>query len=318
MPQSNKKIILVSGVGGPAGINAARLLQNEPDVWVIGADIDALSAGRFFVNEFVISPRVSEVTAYTNWLTDIIAAKQIALFIPTVHEELPLVSSLKDSLPCLTVVSDSIAITLGDDKLGLYQWAEVHIPDNTIPFILLRDWSEDWLADEVQFIKPRQGRGGRGCVKVTKKELHILKNSEENQENFIVMKFMPGTEWTVDAYRSKNGQMVYTVPRERIGLAGGISIKGKTVRHESLIALSNKVCHAIGFYGPICLQWRADSEGVPKLIEINPRLSGGLPITVLAGVNPITAVMSELNGEEPATQSWEEVTIVGHFEYKKV
>lgn len=318
MPQSNKKTILVSGVGGPAGVNAARLLKQEQDVWVIGADIDELSAGRFFVDEFLISPRVSETAAYTTWLTNLVIAKKIDLFIPTVHEELPLVSALKHELLCHTLVSESSAITLGDDKVGLYEWAEEHIPNNTIPYILLSEWSEEWLTDEVQFIKPRRGRGGRGCVRVTKKELHHLKNSEENPENFIVMKFMPRTEWTVDAYCSKSGQMVYTVPRERIGLAGGISIKGKTVRHTELMVLSNEVCLAIGFYGPVCLQWRADSDGTPKLIEINPRLSGGLPISVMGGINPITAVLSELNGEEPALQDWKEVTIVGHFEYKKV
>lgn len=318
MNQTNKIIVLVTGVGGPAGINAARLLKGIPDVYVIGCDIDVLAAGQFFVDEFCISPRVSARVEYETWITDVIVKNHVAVFLPTVHEELPVVSSLANSLSCLTVVSPADAIALGDDKVALYRYVETRFPEHTIPWCLLTDWTHDWLADEVQFIKPRQGRGGRGCIKVTKSELAALKVRGEQTNDYIVMQYMPGTEWTVDAYRARNGSMTYVVPRERIGLAGGISIKGKTVRHELLMALTTDLCNQIGFFGPVCVQWRANAAGVPHLLEINPRLSGGLPITVAAGVNPVKAILSEYKGDIPTEQRWEEVTIVGYFEYKKV
>lgn len=318
MNQIDKIIVLVTGVGGPAGINAARLLRDIPGVFVIGCDIDELSAGRFFVDEFCISPRVSDRVLYEAWITDIIAQKHVAIFLPTVHEELPVVSALSNTLSCLTIVSNTEAIALGDDKVSLYRYIETRFPSHTIPWCLLTDWHTNWLPDEVQFIKPRQGRGGRGCIKITKSELAALKVRGTDTNDLIVMQYMPGTEWTVDAYRARNGNMVYVVPRERVGLAGGISIKGKTVRHEKLIELTTDICNQIGFFGPVCVQWRADSNGVPHLLEINPRLSGGLPITVASGVNPVKAILAEYNGEEPVVQSWEEVTIVGYFEYKKM
>ena len=161
MNQSDKIVVLVTGVGGPAGINAARLLKDIPEVYVIGCDIDELSAGRFFDDEFFISPRVSARADYEGWITDIITKNQVAIFLPTVHEELPVVSALSDALPCLTVVSNAEAIALGDDKVFLYRYVETRFPRNTIPWCLLTDWETDWLPDEVQFIKPRQGRGGR-------------------------------------------------------------------------------------------------------------------------------------------------------------
>lgn len=318
MNQRNKTIVLVSGVGGPAGINAVRLLKDVPDAYVIGCDIDELSAGRFFVDEFCIAPRVSARTEYEAWLINLITKNHVDIFLPTVHEELPVASALSGVLPCLTVVSDTAAIALGDDKVALYRYIETRLPAHTIPWCLLTDWNYDWIADDIQFIKPRQGRGGRGCIKVTKAELESLKARGEQTDEYIVMQYMPGTEWTVDAYRARNGSMTYVVPRERIGLAGGISIKGKTVRHEKLIELTTNLCDQIGFFGPVCVQWRANADSVPCLIEINPRLSGGLPITVASGVNPIQAILSEYKGEIPAEQMWEEVTMIGYFEYKKV
>jgi carbamoyl-phosphate synthase large subunit len=318
MPTNNNQIVLVTGVGGPAGINAVRLLKAIPGTRVIGCDIDELSAGRFFVDEFLIAPRVTDREAYVSWVTKTVAEYGISLCVPTVHEELPLMADLALSLPCPVLISRPEAIAFGEDKHRLYQWATTELAAHAIPAVLLSDWTSQWLADDMQFIKPRQGRGGRGCQKMTKTELVALQASTTTPDEYIVMEYMPGTEWTVDAYQGKDGTMVYVVPRERIGLAGGISIKGRTVRNETLITLSTEVCQAIGFYGPVCLQWRADAAGTPRLIEINPRLSGGLPITVAAGVNPIVAVLSEIRGEVAQPQSWEEVTVIGHFEYKKL
>jgi carbamoyl-phosphate synthase large subunit len=68
----------------------------------------------------------------------------------------------------------------------------------------------------------------------------------------------------------------------------------------------------------VCIQLRADASGVPRLIEINPRLSGGLPITVAAGANPIDLILREVSGETLVPVSWNEVTVVGHFEYKQL
>ncbi len=318
MPTNNNQIVLVTGVGGPAGINAARLLKAIPGIRVIGCDIDELSAGRFFVDEFLLAPRVTDREAYVSWMTKTIAEHQVGLCIPTVHEELPIMADLAPSLPCPALISRPEAIAFGEDKHQLYQWAMRELAPHAIPAVLLSAWTPLWCTDDVQFVKPRQGRGGRGCQKMTKTELQALQASTTTPDQYIVMEYMPGTEWTVDAYQGKDGAMVYVVPRERIGLAGGISIKGRTVRHEELIKLSTQVCQAIGFYGPVCLQWRADVAGTPRLIEINPRLSGGLPITVAAGVNPIVTELAEMAGGVAQPQSWEEVTVIGHFEYKKL
>ncbi len=311
-----KKIILVTGVGGPAGINTARLLRERSDVHVIGCDIDVLAAGQSFVDEFLICPRVSDVEAYMAWLHTTTAEKNVTLIIPTVHEELPVLSAHQLPTDVHVVLSGPFSIEVGSDKTKLYAWADEHLSNNAIPWILAKDWTVDWREDDIQFIKPRAGRGARGCRTIAKAEL--VREQAFLSDDLIVMAFMPGTEWTVDAYVSQAGELIYAVPRERIGLAGGISIKGKTVRHPVLESLTKTVAEALQCRGPVCIQWRADNEGTPRLIEINPRLSGGLPITVAAGVNPISLIMAEAAGEQVSPQSFEEVTVVGHFEYIKL
>ncbi len=321
MPKENnmppKKIrVLVTGIGGPAGVNAVRLLGQNPNIEIVGSDIDALSAGRHFVSNFLISPRVSDTEAYRQWLVSTISTENIDIFLPTVHEELIVVDSWREELPCFVVLSSHQSIVVGDNKHICYQWMEDNMPKALVPYILLDQWTKEWSADPVQFIKPIQGRGARGCRTVTIEEISDLQKTELRPQNWIVMQLLPGTEWTVDAYRAQDGTMVYVVPRTRVGLAGGISIKGKTDNNQTLIDLTTDMCDKLDVFGPVCVQWKADSQGDIKLIEINPRLSGGLLISVNGGIDPIKAILDDYNHETPQVQAWQEVTSVGYFEYK--
>ena len=309
------KNILVTGVGGPAGINTARLLKQENGVHVVGCDIDENSTGKFFVDIFLICPRASDGPLYEKWIRETVEKYTIDVLIPTVHDELPVLSTFCDDLPCEVIISKSDVISLGDDKKLTYEWAAIHLPHNIIRNVLLSEWTEAWSSDNEQFIKPRKGRGARGCKVVTKDELVWLKAHTKDTDSYIVMENMPGTEWTVDAYVGRDGALVYAVARERMGLAGGISIKGRTVQNKAVLDATKTMLDALQCRGPVCIQWKEDREGTPRLIEINPRLSGGLLISVHAGVNPISNILKEHKGEKLERQEWNEVTVLGYYEY---
>ena len=309
--------ILVTGVGGPAGINIARLLQQRDDVFVVGCDVDATASGQLFVDEFVISPYVRDEATYKTWMQEIVSTHGFHIVIPTVHEELPLLATFASELSALVPLSGPATLTLGADKFAAYEWVAQHLPQYAPRFTSLKDWTPGWSTNESLFIKPRAGRGARGCKMVTHDELVFLQSQGEHPKNIVVMELLPGVEWTVDAYIGIDGQIVYLIPRERSGLAGGISIKGKTVRHEAVIEATKAfIAQLSDMRGPVCIQWKADATGQPKFIEINPRLSGGLMISVAGGINPATALIEEYQGQTPVGQSWQEVTSVGYLEYQ--
>jgi carbamoyl-phosphate synthase large subunit len=140
-------------------------------------------------------------------------------------------------------------------------------------------------------------------------------NPEEAQRS-IVSEFLPGIEWTVDVYVREDGVPVYIVPRERLGLAGGISIKGRTVKNFEVIKRTEMLLKKLPVRGPACIQWKADKNGTPKLVEVNPRLAGGTLITVASGANPIRAILDEVRGKTTPSVDWQEVTVVGWLDYK--
>jgi carbamoyl-phosphate synthase large subunit len=60
--------------------------------------------------------------------------------------------------------------------------------------------------------------------------------------------------------------------------------RGRTVNDPALIELAKACTAALRFTGPINIQCRVH-DGQPTVFEINPRFSGGIPLTIEAGAD---------------------------------
>jgi carbamoyl-phosphate synthase large subunit len=99
-----------------------------------------------------------------------------------------------------------------------------------------------------------------------------------------VQEYLDGPEFTIDVLCDFHGTPLSIVPRERVVIRAGVIDRGRTVRSERLIDLAAAVCRAMPFVGPINIQCRMRGEE-PAVIEINPRFSGGIPLTIAAGAD---------------------------------
>lgn len=321
-----KKNILVTGVGGPAGINICKLLSKEKKFFnIFGLDINSHSSGQFFSHQFFVGERVSDEKKYLKFMTDFINKNRINILVPTVAEELVLMNKLQKKIgeKVKIVVSSNFVLELCDQKDRLYKWMDENFPEYMGRWVRLDGKSRIWKS-ETYFIKPVKGRGSRGCRLITEAELKfLLKNNKAEIKDFVAMEPLPGREWTVDVYVNQDGSFAYTVPRLRLGLSGGISSLGKTDRNEQVIRQTEEVFKKLGekntIYGPVFIQWKESSDGKIKMVEINPRASGGLTITALAGANPVKCLKSEIYKGVPCNNlKWKEVTVTRYFEEKVV
>ena len=60
--------------------------------------------------------------------------------------------------------------------------------------------------------------------------------------------------------------------------------RGCTERHPALIALAERCAALLPFAGAVNIQCRV-VDGEPVVFEINPRFSGGIPLTIEAGAD---------------------------------
>src|SRR5205807_2740514 len=74
------------------------------------------------------------------------------------------------------------------------------------------------------------------------------------------------------------------VPRERLVIRAGISDKGITRKHAEVIAFAKEIAEKLQIVGPANIQCKWDGRDV-SLIEVNPRFSGGIPLTIASGAD---------------------------------
>jgi len=100
----------------------------------------------------------------------------------------------------------------------------------------------------------------------------------------VIESYLDGPEFTIDMLCDFSGRPLSIVPRERIVVRAGVTDRGRTVKDPRLIDLAVSCASALDFAGPVNIQCRM-VDGRPVVFEINPRFSGGIPLTIAAGAD---------------------------------
>ena len=115
----------------------------------------------------------------------------------------------------------------------------------------------------------------------------------------MVMEYLPGKEYSVDVL-SKNGKVLTTIVRSRMVTKLGISFVGKIEKKKELEKIAKDIVESMGLEYSINLQFRYSSEKIPKIMEINPRVSGTIVMDTASGINmPYLAVKLALGEKIP-------------------
>lgn len=175
-------------------------------------------------------------------------------------------------------------------------------------------------------MKPTNGEGGTGFRIISDKRNvladmlgtvtpyltkdQVCKNlsTVERFEDVMVMELLNGHEYSIDCLASASGELLAAVPRRKAD--GRLRLLEEV---PELIELANQIAatYRIPFNYNIQVKY---NQGVPKLLEINPRMSGGLHVTCLSGINfPYLAVKSLL-GEKVEVQKPTFGLLASHIE----
>ncbi|KOY03742.1 ATP-grasp domain-containing protein [Pseudomonas nunensis] len=125
--------------------------------------------------------------------------------------------------------------------------------------------------------------------------LNIYKSGAERAP-MLVMPYLPGSECSVDMV-CEAGKPVAFVGRRKQGVHQTFE------RESAAVELALKAAAHFKCDGLVNVQTRDDQDGVPHLLEINPRYSGGIGYTRATGVNLAGIFAARRLGlPEPAVQ----------------
>ena len=298
-----------SGAGGSAAVCALKSLRLAAySGRLIATDSDPFASGFRFADAHRIVPPAHD-SRFVPSVLELIAAEGVEVVLPTSGFDTRVYGELKGELArrgVVAAVCDADAIADTEDKLRFHCRAQELFP-------LPRTWRPgDAGIPFPCFVKPRFGKGSREaglCDTAPELARHA-----SNGHEVVVQEYLPGPEYSVDVLSDLAGNPLVAVPRLRLAVRGGISVKGRVVRDPEIQGLCVALARFLGLKGATCMQLKRDAEGQLRFLEVNPRLGGASIFATLAGVNIPLLLIRLACGERVEVPAFRELTVLRYFE----
>lgn len=294
---------LITGAGGPAAVCLFRSLS-ESGVPLVMGDMDPLSPGLYLVGP---QDRLHLLPGNTPGFAAHLLAHAIARGIErifcTVDAELLPLSRHRDAFDDAgieLVLPSHAALRSTLDKYALVQACQGILP---VPATRLGSQGAPEGHGDV-IVKPRQGSGSRGVRQVDRRTLEPL------DDTWLIQEHLPGMEYSVDVLLDRGGRAYGSVPRERLRVDSGVAITARTVQDPWLQAYAVRAARRMKLAGIVNVQFKKDASGIPRLLEINPRVPGTLALTIAAGADLPKMWWNLLEGRAVLPTDFREIAIV--------
>lgn len=263
-------------------------------------------------DHYELEPIIEDDEEYIKYCLDFCLKNKIEVFIPNYKKLLVLAKNVSRFLAQGTKVLLTDNYELMDtlvDKVNSYESFKKHnicatpdyfIANNAEEFKLAYEKLSD-LGHQVCF-KPRHSIGGMGFRVISEKaesftalggyinanimfeQAYKILSKVDYFDDLIVSEFLEGSEYSIDTLSDSN-KLYAIIPRRKINKKARILEEKK-----DLIEIVKKF-HEVYKFPYICNIQIKYHNDIPKLLEINPRMSGGLHISCLSGINiPFEAI----------------------------
>jgi len=289
-PRPDRPAVIVTGAGGPAGVAVVRALR-AAGRRVIGCDADPHAAGIRLADEGCAVVRYDD-PSYVDDLLDISGKTGAGVLLSTIAEEMPVLAAASSRLASAglaTWLPPAGAVVTCIDKWQFAQTMTLHaLPAPATGLATSVGVPGPWI------VKPRFGRGSRDVLAVDDED--ELRWALARVPEPIVQTRVPGREFTVDVLIARSGRLAGAVPRWRDETKAGISTKGETFADPSLVRLVTVLVSELGLEGPANIQGFVQPSGDVMFIEVNPRFSGALPLSLAAGADLVGEYLRGVEG----------------------
>lgn len=290
--------------------------KKNPDkmkIRIVGTDMNDMTYNFVGVDAFYKVSRCTSPT-YVDELCAICVKEKVDVLIPCNTNELEVLSQAKDLFAIIgtkVLVSDIEGLLIANDKIKSYEFFKnsgILTPTTlvTSSYDELRAFLDE--NEGTTFVmKQRHGCGSRGFRIIGRNDGFLddkpsgvfiedeeLKRVFNGEDEYIVQEYLPGEEYTVDLV-AYNGDAMYYACKLNSNMENGVARKSTIVKNSKCIAQCFKVCMELGLHGNIGFDLKCNKDGIPVIIDVNPRLTATVSLVAKAGVNlPYIALLMAL------------------------
>lgn len=272
----DKKNILVFPCGSEIGLDIYSCVKYSTYFNLIGASsVD--DHGRLLYKDYIGNVPLVSDPAIIPFLQEVVLNRKIDAIYPTMDSVISKLKQYESVLGCKVISSTLEVSELCLSKSQTYNRLKGIVE---IPKIFHID-------DDMQypvFVKPDVGYGAIGTKLVNNiEELQaVLKNSS----NMLILENLPGDEYTVDCFTSKDGILRFVSARQRKRVKSGISVNTSFVENQTeFLDIANRINNEISFRGAWFYQVKRRKNGELCLLEVASRFGGSSLLSKAIGVN---------------------------------
>jgi len=282
--------VVVTGAGGPAGIAVIRALRSRGH-HVLALDADPSAAGLRLADAHHVVPR-ADAPDYLAVLLHAATVADAQALICTVAEEYVALGRAESYLReagLRTLMPSVASVDACIDKWAFFQlMIGAGLPTPATGLATAEGVPGPWI------VKPRFGRGSRDVWACTTRQQ--LAAALRRVPDPIVQTQLAGREFTCDALVERSGAVAGAAARWRTETRGGISTKGTTFEDPEVTDLVTRALKTVELVGPANVQGFVSDDGTVTVHEINPRFSGGLPLSLAAGADLVEEYLRDVMG----------------------
>jgi len=332
-------------------LDAVSLIKNDPSgsgIAILGSHVDPHHPLQAVCTEFLVEPAQINGAEYAGWVHETALRRNVDLIVVqrkrrSLWSERARFTSagMKLQLPAAPEVLDLLDNKLAFQRdLDLPELAAAGVFGHVaLPFADLAEFdaARELLQTQVDAryglcVKPTVGTFGSGFrrIELDGKDFERMMSPDPEDlfrisldgfrlalaragrpREMLLMPYLPGPERSID-FVSRDGELIVAVARV------------KSVKHQVLevagpaIEIARRLARRYGLNGLCNLQTR-EIDGRQVILEINARMSGGMSMACLAGVNlPLLSILSEAGLPFPRPVNLRDGTVVAMVETARV
>lgn len=316
--------ILVTAIGSFSAVTVVESLKKD-GYRVVGCDIYPAEwvANSQIVDVFYRAPYATDRPAYEEFVKMVCREEEVAFVMPLTDVEIDLFrgwTTAAEDTGAVVCMSERKMLDIVRDKKVLEDYLAPFGICDTIPGKLL---SEVLSMPESEMtyplvVKPIDGRSSQGLhmVKNAKEMKAVAELCKDDAAHYIVQPKISGPIITVDVVRNPEAEECVCIPRrELLRTPNGAGTSVYVFKNEHLERQCKDIAKALNIRGCVNFEFVEEIEpaeqngpGKWRFLECNPRFSGGLAFSAVAGYD---MVRNHLNcfkgiGLEPEGEIWEQ------------
>lgn len=250
---------------------------------VVGCDIYPMEwiAQSLDVDVFYQVAKAVDEENYISQILDIIRQEEIDLLLPSTDAEVDVLNKHRDELKeagAKLCISGARTISTCRDKMKFAETVGKYA-------IRSRLVCEEPDPEFPVVTKPVNGRSSIGMQRIYDREHYELV-----PKDYMVQPLIEGDVITVDVVRHpKSGYTEVLARCELLRTLSGAGTSVKIIRDPELEAICKDIAEELHITGCVCFEFIKDEDGNYHMLECNPRLSGGVAFSCLAGYDFIKA-----------------------------